>query len=840
MIASEHCTDSLYDSQYHSIKMSSEYNNFKSELHLMNNNNNTSPTNEHIPMNETPTSNNNMPCISSTPSSSWYSANNNNNNNHYPDPLFYANLPPPHTTLTTTPHPLSHSSFTFPPTPTSLIPPQTPPFSSTHPLNLNLNHLKKYNHTKRHPHPRHHSANGILQQYHPPHHLNHQPFTYHPYHRRPSSTSPNMPNSLTTSPSSTTLSSLSPTHPIHHLESLDKSSSLRYQIVLQACTAAAQRFSESSLTYLNRGQAYSIHFQDTQQNNNNSNNHNHSHNNNNNNNNNNNTNDCIITSTISITFHDATHRQASQNYWRFWLSQQERPNDARALDIDSQQSTGILSVHYPSFDRILFTWSSQAGANVFIRFNCLSTDFSRIKGVKGIPLRVLVESSSSLDNHPHDNNNDPIKTENNEPTHLDAVVEKSYCKIKLFRDKGAERKNKDDAKQISKQLEKLKAEGNPQNNPLWHLYNRPVSQVSLFESLPDDDATLKDEYSTLTSTSPNSRSYSLPTMTNTTTNNNNTNNNNNNTSTTITNSPPLPLSPSNHLPILQQSQSSDVNNNNNNNNENNTITENMNNTNNNNNNNNNNNTMNHSLYPTSFPTSMYQSNHHPSSFVQASPTSFMFNPMTPSISSTTSPPTTPTYVYPTNHLSHQNSNTCELWPQLSHPPPLPSHPPSHHMNHMKRSRSLMVSYNHPTSPENPPMKKLHTNNNHSNPSHPVNLTIFVDTKNESSTEAKRIELETLTLQHLTGKLSGLFSLQANRVTEVFWKKDPSLLDMHSSPSLNHNTNNNNSSSKKSNHHLHQLIQLDDNMIADHILDRTKMIVNWEISSAGMVRLILEF
>lgn len=30
-----------------------------------------------------------------------------------------------------------------------------------------------------------------------------------------------------------------------------------------------------------------------------------------------------------------------------------------------------------------------------------------------------------------------------------------FCKVKLFRDKGAERKNKDDAKQISKQLEKV-------------------------------------------------------------------------------------------------------------------------------------------------------------------------------------------------------------------------------------------------------------------------------------------------------------------------------------------------------------------------------------------------
>lgn len=48
-------------------------------------------------------------------------------------------------------------------------------------------------------------------------------------------------------------------------------------------------------------------------------------------------------------------------------------------------------------------------------------------------------------------------------THVDADLaagvpeldEVCFCKVKLFRDKGAERKNKDDAKQISKQLEKV-------------------------------------------------------------------------------------------------------------------------------------------------------------------------------------------------------------------------------------------------------------------------------------------------------------------------------------------------------------------------------------------------
>jgi hypothetical protein len=184
---------------------------------------------------------------------------------------------------------------------------------------------------------------------------------------------------------------------------------LRYQVLLQASTAAAQKYGESSsLTYLNRGQAYGLHFQDLQQNSSSPKSPN-----------------TLITSTISITFHDATHRLASQNYWRFWLSQQDRPGEARALDLDIQQSSGLVNVCYPSFDSITIQWHSHVGATLFVRFNCLSTDFSRIKGVKGIPLRALVvsvadsapSSSSTLDGD------------------MLPYTEKSFCKIKLFRDK---------------------------------------------------------------------------------------------------------------------------------------------------------------------------------------------------------------------------------------------------------------------------------------------------------------------------------------------------------------------------------------------------------------------
>lgn len=86
-----------------------------------------------------------------------------------------------------------------------------------------------------------------------------------------------------------------------------------------------------------------------------------------------------------------------------------------SLHLDKESSRGIHNIVYRSFDRITFNWIGKFGARIFVRFNCLSTDFSRIKGVKGIPLRIHVESRVV-----------------DEPGNR---VEKSICRARIFRDK---------------------------------------------------------------------------------------------------------------------------------------------------------------------------------------------------------------------------------------------------------------------------------------------------------------------------------------------------------------------------------------------------------------------
>lgn len=134
------------------------------------------------------------------------------------------------------------------------------------------------------------------------------------------------------------------------------------------------------------------------------------------------------------------------------------------LLLDIARSSGAQAIECRRFDRISFKWNGELGASVHIRFKCLSTDFSRIKGVKGIPLRLQIESMQSHQSEP----------------------ERTYCRIKLFRDKGAERKNKDDAKHIERQLEKNRGK-NGEPHPLWLAFS-PTVPVTLFrEVIPPED-----------------------------------------------------------------------------------------------------------------------------------------------------------------------------------------------------------------------------------------------------------------------------------------------------------------------------------------------------------------
>lgn len=157
---------------------------------------------------------------------------------------------------------------------------------------------------------------------------------------------------------------------------------------------------------------------------------------------------------VRITFDDEGQRSDPALYWRLW-------KEGRGMDEARQEGKGLTAVEYApadgensqiqmeqvSVDGFCVTWivepaTSTQFCTIPIRFRFLSTDFSYSKGVKGIPLRLCA------------------KTELLSPKSSGTLSESEvcYCKVKLFRDHGAERKEANDLRHVRKSIGKLEQE----------------------------------------------------------------------------------------------------------------------------------------------------------------------------------------------------------------------------------------------------------------------------------------------------------------------------------------------------------------------------------------------
>ncbi|OLY80644.1 Protein grainyhead [Smittium mucronatum] len=178
----------------------------------------------------------------------------------------------------------------------------------------------------------------------------------------------------------------------------------RFNCYLNAQTAVSQSSSKKALTYLNKGQQYNIEINpkvplDTE-----------------------------YEVSVVLTFSDEQQRRKVKQNWRFWLSQQQARNKAKSVELDVSKSFGILKyVPDNRVDRVVAIVNPRNGVRLSLKFGVLSTDFTQTKGVKGISMGIalLIKPLSSVQ---------PEK-------------ECYYCQ-------GAERKNKDDLKQIEKIIKK--------------------------------------------------------------------------------------------------------------------------------------------------------------------------------------------------------------------------------------------------------------------------------------------------------------------------------------------------------------------------------------------------
>lgn len=90
-------------------------------------------------------------------------------------------------------------------------------------------------------------------------------------------------------------------------------------------------------------------------------------------------------------------------------------------------------------------WASRSDGSgactIGLRFDFLSTDFSRSKGVQGVPNRLCVKTEILTPTSPHSAPEDP---------------EICFCQVQLFRDHGAERKLLNNTALVKKVIKKLK------------------------------------------------------------------------------------------------------------------------------------------------------------------------------------------------------------------------------------------------------------------------------------------------------------------------------------------------------------------------------------------------
>lgn len=228
--------------------------------------------------------------------------------------------------------------------------------------------------------------------------------------------------------------------PITAVQVPESAEKFRFHTTLNAPTAMIRHADEIPVTYLNKGQAYSISIVDTQPT------------------------LPIIPGTrfrtyLRISFEDEQQRLKPGVCWSLWKEGRgtseahQRGGKLQAVEYveagqpakgdDKRTRTQLESA---SFDGFSVIWTpginGAVECNIAVRFNFLSTDFSHSKGVKGIPVRLCAKT------HPL-----PLDPSQSSPP---GIAEICYCRVKLFRDHGAERKLSNDVAHVKKSIDKLK------------------------------------------------------------------------------------------------------------------------------------------------------------------------------------------------------------------------------------------------------------------------------------------------------------------------------------------------------------------------------------------------
>ncbi|XP_029022513.1 upstream-binding protein 1 [Betta splendens] len=201
-----------------------------------------------------------------------------------------------------------------------------------------------------------------------------------------------------------------------------------FQYVLCAATSPAVKLHDETLTYLNQGQSYEVRMLDNR-----------------------NPgelpelNNKMVKSTVRVVFHDRRLQYTEHQQLEGW--KWNRPGD-RLLDIDIPMSVGIVEpkTHPSQLNAAEFLWDMNKRTSVFVQVHCISTEFTPRKhgGEKGVPFRIQFDTFTQGDGGEY--------TE-----HLHSAS----CQIKVFKPKGADRKQKTDREKMEKRTPQEKEKYQP-------------------------------------------------------------------------------------------------------------------------------------------------------------------------------------------------------------------------------------------------------------------------------------------------------------------------------------------------------------------------------------------
>lgn len=157
-----------------------------------------------------------------------------------------------------------------------------------------------------------------------------------------------------------------------------------------------------------------------------------------------------VKSLIMLVFREGKTLEEEMKAWQFWHTRQHSVKQ-RILDADTKNSMGLLSnIEEVSHNALAVYWNPFEGpAKVNLAVQCLSTDFSTQKGVKGLPLHLQIDTYED----PRDSSGGP-------------VYHRGYCQIKVFCDKGAERKARDEERRAAKR--RLTTTGKRRLDEMYH------------------------------------------------------------------------------------------------------------------------------------------------------------------------------------------------------------------------------------------------------------------------------------------------------------------------------------------------------------------------------------